>query len=46
VVLAGRPARIAADFRFESRRGARSRSELEHIANQIAAASLEPAEHV
>ena len=45
VVLAGRPARIAADFRFESRRGARSRSELEHIANQIAAASLEPAEH-
>lgn len=45
VVLAGRPARIAADFRLESRRGARSRSELEHIANQIAAASLEPAEH-
>jgi ABC-type nitrate/sulfonate/bicarbonate transport system ATPase subunit len=45
VVLAGRPARIAADFCFESRRGARSRSELEQIANQIAAASLEPAEH-
>lgn len=43
VVLSGRPARIAADFRFETRRGARSRTELEHIANQIAAASLEPA---
>ena len=43
VVLAGRPARIVADFRFETRRGARSRAELEHIANQIAAASLEPA---
>jgi NitT/TauT family transport system ATP-binding protein/sulfonate transport system ATP-binding protein len=41
VVLAGRPARIVADFRFDSRRGARSRTELEHIANQIAAASLE-----
>lgn len=45
VVLAGRPARIVADFRFDSRRGARSRTELEHIANQIAAASLEPASH-
>ena len=43
VVLAGRPARIVADFRFDSRRGARSRIELEHIANQIAAASVEPA---
>jgi len=45
VVLAGRPARIVADFRFDSRRGARSRSELEHIATRIAAASLELAEH-
>lgn len=43
VVLSGRPARIVADFRFESRRGARSRTELEHITNQIAAASLERA---
>jgi NitT/TauT family transport system ATP-binding protein/sulfonate transport system ATP-binding protein len=43
VVLAGRPARIVADFKFESRRGARSRTELEHITNQIAAASLERA---
>jgi NitT/TauT family transport system ATP-binding protein/sulfonate transport system ATP-binding protein len=43
VVLAGRPARIVADFRFDRRRGARSRIELEHIANQIAAASVEPA---
>jgi NitT/TauT family transport system ATP-binding protein/sulfonate transport system ATP-binding protein len=43
VVLAGRPARIVADFRFESRRGARSRIELEHITNQLAAASLERA---
>lgn len=43
VVLSGRPARIAADFRFETRRGARSRAELERIANQIATASLEPA---
>jgi len=43
VVLAGRPAHIAADFRFESRRGARSRAELERITNQIAAASLERA---
>lgn len=43
VVLSGRPARIVADFRFESRRGARSRVELEHITNQIAAASLERA---
>lgn len=43
VVLSGRPARIVADYRFDSRRGARSRSELERIATQIAAASLEPA---
>ena len=43
VELAGRPARIVADFRFDSRRGARSRIELERIANQIAAASVEPA---
>jgi len=43
VVLAGRPARIVADFRFDSRRGARSRAELEHIANQLAAAALERA---
>lgn len=42
IVLAGRPARIAADFRFETRRGARSRADLEHIATEIAAASLEP----
>ena len=46
VVMTGRPARIVADFRFDSRRGARSRTELEHIATQIAAASLEPADHV
>ncbi len=43
VVLSGRPARIVADYRFDSRRGARSRAELERIATQIAAASLEPA---
>lgn len=43
IVLAGRPARIVADFRFDSRRGARSRAELEHIANQLAAAALERA---
>jgi NitT/TauT family transport system ATP-binding protein/sulfonate transport system ATP-binding protein len=43
VVLAGRPARIVADFRFDSRRGARSRVEIERITNQLAAASLERA---
>lgn len=43
VVLAGRPARIVADFRFDSRRGARSRAEIEHITNQLAAAALERA---
>lgn len=45
VVLAGRPARIAADYRFAVPRGARNREEREAIANQIAAsvASEEPA---
>jgi NitT/TauT family transport system ATP-binding protein/sulfonate transport system ATP-binding protein len=43
VVLAGRPARIVADFRFDSRRNARSRAEIEHITNQLAAAALERA---
>jgi NitT/TauT family transport system ATP-binding protein/sulfonate transport system ATP-binding protein len=41
VVLADRPARIVADFRFDSRRSARSRAEIEHITNQLAAAALE-----
>ncbi|MGN6490094.1 MAG: ABC transporter ATP-binding protein [Devosia sp.] len=43
VVLAGRPARIVADIRFDSRRGARSRAEIEQITNQLAAVSLERA---
>lgn len=37
IVLSGRPARIAADYRFEVPRGARTRSEREAIANRIAA---------
>ncbi len=38
IVLAGRPARIAADYRFDVPRSQRGRSEREAIANQIAAA--------
>lgn len=38
IVLAGRPARIAADFRFEIPRGSRTPAQREQIANQIAAA--------
>jgi NitT/TauT family transport system ATP-binding protein/sulfonate transport system ATP-binding protein len=41
VVLAGRPARIVADFRFDSPAGQRSRVEREQIAHQIAAAAAE-----
>jgi NitT/TauT family transport system ATP-binding protein/sulfonate transport system ATP-binding protein len=41
VVLSGRPARIVADYRFESPAGQRSRVEREHIANQIAGATAE-----
>nr|WP_141728380.1 ABC transporter ATP-binding protein [Devosia insulae] len=37
IVLAGRPARIAADYRFDIPRGQRSREQREAIANQIAA---------
>lgn len=37
IVLAGRPARIAADYRFDIPRGQRSREQRETIANQIAA---------
>jgi len=37
IVLAGRPARITADYRFAVPRGERSRAEREAIANQIAA---------
>jgi NitT/TauT family transport system ATP-binding protein/sulfonate transport system ATP-binding protein len=43
VVLGGRPARIVADFRFDSRRGARSRAEIEQITSQLAAAAPERA---
>jgi len=45
IVLAGRPARIAADHRFTLSRGQRSRAEREAIATQIAASitSEEPA---
>jgi NitT/TauT family transport system ATP-binding protein/sulfonate transport system ATP-binding protein len=39
VVLAGRPAKIVADFRFETPPGERLRVEREHIANQIASAA-------
>lgn len=39
IVLAGRPVRIAADFRFDVPRGSRTREQREHIANQIVAAS-------
>jgi len=38
IVLSGRPARIAADYRFDIPRGERSRAEREAIASQIAAA--------
>ncbi|MBK8084522.1 MAG: ATP-binding cassette domain-containing protein [Devosia sp.] len=41
VVLAGRPARIALDYRFESRRGSRDAVEREHIASRLAEAALE-----
>ncbi len=37
IVLSGRPARIAADYRFDIPRGTRSREQREAIANQIAA---------
>ncbi|WP_156342899.1 ABC transporter ATP-binding protein [Devosia sp. A16] len=37
IVLSGRPARIAADYRFDVPRGARSPAEREAIANRIAA---------
>jgi NitT/TauT family transport system ATP-binding protein/sulfonate transport system ATP-binding protein len=39
VVLAGRPARIVADYRFDSDPGERLRAEREHIASQIASTS-------
>jgi ABC-type nitrate/sulfonate/bicarbonate transport system ATPase subunit len=39
IVLAGRPARIAADYRFAIPRGTRTREQREAIANQIAAAT-------
>ena len=39
IVLAGRPARIAADYRFDIPRGERTREQREHIANQIAASA-------
>jgi ABC-type nitrate/sulfonate/bicarbonate transport system ATPase subunit len=42
IVLAGRPARIAADYRFEVPRGDRSRAEREAIANRIAASIAAP----
>jgi ABC-type nitrate/sulfonate/bicarbonate transport system ATPase subunit len=41
VVLSGRPAKIVADFRFDTPPGQRSRVQREHIANQIAGASAE-----
>lgn len=39
IVLSGRPARIAADYRFDIPRGHRSREQHEAIANQIAASA-------
>lgn len=39
IVLAGRPARIAADYRFDLPRGQRTREQHEAIANQIAASA-------
>ena len=39
IVLAGRPARIAADYRFDIPRGGRTREQREQIANQIAASA-------
>lgn len=41
IVLGGRPAKIVADFRFDTPPGLRLRVEREHIANQIAGASVE-----
>lgn len=43
VVLSGRPVRIAADYRFDTPPGRRSRVEREHIANQLAGAAEVPA---
>ena len=43
VVLAGRPAWIVADYRFDSIAGQRPRAEREHIANLIAGATAETA---
>ncbi|MDB5539209.1 MAG: transporter ATP-binding protein [Devosia sp.] len=43
LVLAGRPARIVADYRFAAPPGQRPRIEREHIANQIASAAEIPA---
>ncbi len=42
VVLAGRPARIAFDYRFESRRGSRDATERDRIVSRLAEATLEP----
>lgn len=39
IVLSGRPARIAADYRFDIPRGRRSREQREAIAHQIAASA-------
>ena len=39
IVLTGRPARIAADHRFDIPRGRRTREQREQIANQIAASA-------
>lgn len=39
IVLSGRPARIAADLRFDIPRGSRTREQREQIANQIAASA-------
>lgn len=39
IVLSGRPARIAADLRFDIPRGRRTREQREQIANQIAASA-------
>jgi ABC-type nitrate/sulfonate/bicarbonate transport system ATPase subunit len=39
IVLSGRPAHIAADYRFAIPRGTRTREQREAIANQIAAAT-------
>jgi ABC-type nitrate/sulfonate/bicarbonate transport system ATPase subunit len=41
IVLGGRPAKVVADFHFDTPPGLRPRVEREHIANQIAGASVE-----